>query len=147
MNKEYLNVILADHDEGNLVLFRNILQEFKIQVKVKTFFNGRELMDYLNQDILVPEVVFMSYHLPLKNALQCLSEIKADRKFDPMTTTVYSENLSAEEEEDVFVTGANVLMKKPDNYKDMKKNVTDIISVTWQYHTSGLNKNNFIMKV
>ncbi|NML59045.1 response regulator [Chryseobacterium cheonjiense] len=147
MNKEYLNVILADHDEGNLVLFRNILQEFKIQVKVKTFFNGRELMDYLNQDILVPEVVFMSYHLPLKNALQCLSEIKADRKFDPMTTTVYSENLSAEEEEDVFVTGANVLMKKPDNYKDMKKNVTDIISVSWQYHTSGLNKNNFIMKV
>jgi len=147
MNKEYLNVILADHDEGNLVLFRNILQEFKIQVKVKTFFNGRELMDYLNQDILVPEVVFMSYHLPLKNALQCLSEIKADRKFDPMTTIVYSENLSAEEEEDVFVTGANVLMKKPDNYKDMKKNVTDIISVSWQYHTSGLNKNNFIMKV
>ena len=89
----------------------------------------------------------MSYHLPLKNALQCLSEIKADRKFDPMTTIVYSEKLSAEEEEDVFVTGANVLMKKPDNYNDMKKNVTDIISVTWQYHTSGLNKNNFIMKV
>lgn len=147
MNKEYLNVILADHDEGNLVLFRNILQEFKIQVKVKTFFNGRELMDHLNEHILVPEVVFMNYHLPMKNALQCLGEIKADQKFDPMTTIVYAESLSADEEEYVFVTGANIFMKKPDNYTDMKKNVTDVISVTWQYHTSGLNKNNFIMKV
>jgi hypothetical protein len=60
---------------------------------------------------------------------------------------VYSENISVEDEEKIFVTGANVLMKKPDNYRDMKKNVTDIISITWQYHTSGLNKNNFIMKV
>ncbi len=147
MNKEYLNVILADHDEGNLILFKNILQEFKIQVKVNTFCNGKDLMSYLKENILVPEVVFMNYHLPLKNSLDCLSELKSDHKFDAVTTVVYSENVSAEEEEKIFVTGANVFMKKPDNYTDMKKNITEVISITWQYHTSGLNKNNFIMKV
>jgi response regulator RpfG family c-di-GMP phosphodiesterase len=147
MKKEYLNVLLADDDEGNLILFKNILQEFKIQVKVKTFCNGKDLMIYLNENTVVPEVVFMNYSLPLKNSLECLGEIKSNQKFDPMTIIVFNDNLSSEQEEEAFVTGANVVMKKPDNYRDMKKNITDIISITWQYHTSGLNKNNFIMKV
>jgi hypothetical protein len=38
-------------------------------------------------------------------------------------------------------------MKLPDNYTDMKKKVSEIIAINWQYHTSGFNKNNFIMKV
>jgi hypothetical protein len=29
----------------------------------------------------------------------------------------------------------------------MKKKLTDVIAVNWQYYTSGLNKENFIMKV
>jgi len=147
MNKEYLNAILADPDEGNLILLKNILQEFKIEVKVTVVCSGKGLMDYLEKNKIVPEVVLMNYHLPLKNSLKCLNEIKSNQKFDPMTTIVYGENLSAEEEEEIFVNGANVFMKKPDNYRDMKKKVTDVISITWQYHTSGLNKNNFIMKV
>lgn len=146
MTKEYLNVILADHDEGNLIIFKNILQEIKIQVKVKTFCNGKDLMSDLRENI-VPEVIFINYHLPLKNALECLSEIKSDQKFDAVTTIVYSENVSVETEDKIFISGANIFMKKPDNYRDMKRNITDIISITWQYHTSGLNKNNFIMKV
>lgn len=147
MNKEYLNVILADPDEGNLILLKNILQEFKIQVKVKAFFNGIGLMEYLEAESVVPEVIFMNYHLSPKTSLACLQELKSDQKFDPVTTIVYSKDLSAEEQEKIFVNGANVFMKKPDNYRDMKKKVTDIITISWQYHTSGLNKNNFIMKV
>lgn len=147
MKKEYLNVILADPDEGNLILLKNILQEFKIQVKIKVFSDGKVLMDHLKANAVTPEVLFMNYILPLKSSLQCMHEIKSDRRFDPMTTIVYSGNLSAEEEEEIFINGINVFMKKPDNYRDMKKKVTDIISITWQYHTSGLNKNNFIMKV
>ena len=96
---------------------------------------------------IASEVLFINYYLPLKSCIECLQEIKSDQKFDSMTTIVYSENLSPEEEEEIFVAGANIFMKEPDNYIDMKKKVTDIISITWQYHTSGLNKNNFIMKV
>ena len=50
-------------------------------------------------------------------------------------------------EEELFVKGANILMEIIDNDDDMKKSVNEIMTVNWQYHTSGLNKNNFIMKV
>ncbi|WP_312902460.1 response regulator [Chryseobacterium taichungense] len=147
MNKEYLNIFLADDDEGKLILLEKILRDLKIHSKIKTFSSSNSLLDYLQHNILVPEVLFMNYHIPGKNCLNFLSEIRADRRFDHMITIIYSENLSAEQEEEIFVTGTNVVMKMPDNYKDMKKSVSDIMSVTWQYHTAGLNKNNFIMKV
>lgn len=147
MIKEYLNIILTDADEGNLILLERTLQDFKIPSKVKTFNTGSELMDSLHQNILTAEVLFMDYRIPGKPCLECLSEIRSNPKFDYLTTVIYSENVSPAEEEEIFIAGANVFMKKPDNYRDMKKRVADIISVTWQYYTAGLNKNNFIMKV
>lgn len=148
MNKEYLNVILVDDDEGNQIFFKNIFKDLKVGVKVQIFNNGRDLMNFLNsEDALIPEILFMKYDIPKKNSLECLEEIKIDFRFDQMVNVIYSDELSAGEEEDVFVKGANVFMKKPDNYADMKKVLSEIITINWQYHTSGLNKNNFIMKM
>ncbi|SEW49181.1 CheY chemotaxis protein or a CheY-like REC (receiver) domain [Chryseobacterium wanjuense] len=148
MNKEYLNVILVDDDEGNQIFFKNIFKDLKVGVKVQIFNNGRDLMNFLNsEDALIPEILFMKYDIPKKNSLECLEEIKIDFRFDQMVNVIYSDELSVGEEEDVFVKGANVFMKKPDNYADMKKVLSEIITINWQYHTSGLNKNNFIMKV
>lgn len=148
MNNEYLNVILTDHDEGSHIIFKSIFQDLKIKVKVQTFYNGEELMAYLNSnDAIVPEILFMNYDISPKSSLECLVEIKSDFKFDHIVTAIYSDHLLADDEEEIFVKGANVFMKKPDNYKDMKKILIEIITVNWQYYTSGLNKNNFIMKV
>lgn len=148
MNREYLNVILADNDEGNQVFFRNIFKDLKIGIKVQIFQNGEDLMEYLNsEEAHIPEILFMDYGIPVKNCLEYLQEIKIDFRFDHMVTAVYSDRLSESEIEDVFVNGANIFMKKPDNYSDLKKIISEVVTVNWQYHTSGLNKDNFIMKV
>ncbi|GAA5095484.1 hypothetical protein GCM10023210_28300 [Chryseobacterium ginsengisoli] len=147
MNKEYLNVILTDSDEGIHILFKNVFQDLKINIKVRSFYDGKNLMNYLNdKESSVPEILFVNYDIPEKSSLECLSEIKSNFKFDNMVTAIYSSRLSADEEEDVFLKGANVFMQQPDNYKDLKKSLTEIVIINWQYHTSGLNKNNFIMK-
>ncbi len=148
MTRECLNVVLMDHDEGNHIFFKNIFQDLKIRIKIKVFFSGDDMMNYLKSEkAVVPELVFLNYDIPEKSVLSCLFEIKSCPKLNQMTVAVYSNNLSADEEETIFVKGANVLMKKPDNYKDLKKALTEIVTINWQYHTSGLNKDNFIMKV
>ncbi|WP_415325790.1 response regulator [Chryseobacterium sp. MMS23-Vi53] len=148
MNREYLNVILVDNDEGNQIFFKNIFKDLKIGIKVQVFCNGENLMEYLkSEEAIVPEILFIDFDIPKKNSLECLHEIKANAKFDQMITTIYSDRLSEAEIEDVFVKGANIFMKKPDNYTELKKVISEVVTVNWQYQTSGLNKNNFIMKV
>lgn len=148
MNKEYLNIITADDDEGNIIFFKNIFKGLKIGVKSQCFSNGEDLMGYLTScGAIIPEMVFIKYDIPGKKMMECLEEIKTDPKFRDIVITVYTDQISESEVEEIFVNGANVFMKKPDTYEGLKKAVTEIITINWQYHTSGLNKDSFIMKV
>jgi CheY-like chemotaxis protein len=148
MNKEYLNVILVDNGEENRIFFKKVFKDLKVGIKIQIFENDENLMEYLNSEqAVIPEILFMKKEIPKKNSLECLEEIKTDFRFDNMVIAIYSDNLSAAEEEEIFVKGANIVMRKPENYDDMKKVLSEIVTINWQYHTSGLNKNNFIMKV
>ncbi|MDH6252614.1 CheY-like chemotaxis protein [Chryseobacterium sp. H1D6B] len=148
MNKEYLNVLLADNDKTSQIVFKNIFKDLKIGLKIQTFSNGEDLMEYLNnEEVQVPEIVFMSHNIPNKSSLEYLEKIRMDPRFSNMVTAVYSEDLSEEEVEDIFVKGANVYIKKKDDYNALKKVISEVITINWQYHSSGLNKDNFIMRV
>ncbi|GAB0155801.1 hypothetical protein CHRYSEOSP005_10630 [Chryseobacterium sp. Alg-005] len=148
MNKEYLNVIVADHEEGNLLCIRDILKDLKIDVKIQMFWNGAELMEYLNnENNIVPEVLFIAYNLTEKSGLECLEKIKPESRFDNMVNVIYSDQFSDEEIDEAFVKGANICLKSPNDYNAFKKVLTEVMTVNWQYHTSGMNKDNFIMKV
>jgi hypothetical protein len=148
MTRDFLNVILMDHDERNHILFENIFKDHKIRIKSQIFFSLEEVMNYLNsENALIPEILFINYEPPHAFALDCLDEFRSSRKFSHMTTVVHSDGLLPAEEEEIFIKGTNIMMKRPDNYKDLKNSLTEIITINWQYHTSGLNKDNFIMKV
>ncbi|AZA79382.1 response regulator [Chryseobacterium sp. G0186] len=148
MNKEFLNVIVTDNDENTLIFFKTIFKELKISIKVQCFSNGKNLMEYLNNDdAVVPEIVFINYSIPGKNSLECIDEIKIQPKFSNMVTTIYYDQITENEIEDIFVKGTNICMKKPADFEKLKKVLADIITINWQYHTSGLNRDHFILKV
>ena len=148
MNKEYLNVITVDDDEGNIIFFKNIFKDLKIGVKSQCFYQGDDLMKYLNSSgVIVPEVVFIKYDIPGKSWMECLREIKINPRFSNIVIAVYGGQISENEIEEIFVNGANIFMKKAETYEGLKKSLTEIITINWQYHSSGLNKDSFIMKV
>lgn len=148
MNKEYLNVIAADDDEGNIIFFKNIFRDLKVGVKSQCFSNGDDLMKYLSSsDVIIPEVIFIKYDIPGKSCMKCLREIKINPRFSNIVLAVYAQQISENEIEEIFVNGANIFMRKPETYDGLKKSLTEIITINWQYHSSGLNKDNFIMKI
>lgn len=148
MNKEYLNVIAVDHDEGNIIFFKNIFKDLKIGVKSQCFPDGEDLMKYLKDcGAIIPEVVFIRYDISGKNAMECLKEIKADPKFSNIVIVMYAQQISEAEIEEIFVSGANIFMRKQETYEGLKKSITEVMTINWQFHSSGLNKDNFIMKV
>lgn len=148
MTKDYLNIILVEEDEGKRIFFENIFKDSKIAVKANTFQSIKCIMDLLSeQDISVPEMLWINKDMIQKGAHEILSELKSDAKFNTMIIVIYSENFKNQDEEEFLVRGANIVMKLPENYKDMKKVVNEIITINWQYYTSGFNRNNFIMKL
>ncbi|ESU20985.1 two-component system response regulatory protein [Flavobacterium cauense R2A-7] len=148
MNKEYIHIILADDDEDDRLFFTDAFSELKISTKVSTFNDGVELMNYLNDsESVLPNILFLDLNMPKKNGIECLHEIKSNSRFDDIAIAIYSTSSSEEDIEETFVLGANIYIKKPSDFASLKKILSDVISINWQYHTSGLNKDNFLLRL
>lgn len=148
MNKEYIHIILADDDEDDRLFFTDAFNELKISTKVSTFNDGVELMNYLNDsESVLPNILFLDLNMPKKNGIECLREIKSNNRFDDIAIAIYSTSSSEEDIEETFVIGANIYIKKPSDFTSLKKILSDVVSINWQYHTSGLNKDNFLLRL
>lgn len=148
MHTDYIHIILADDDEDDRLFFTDAFSELKINTKVHTYNDGIELMNYLNSDdAVLPQVLFLDLNMPKKNGIECLHEIKSNKKFDDIAIAIYSTSSSEEHIEETFVSGANIYIKKPNDFDTLKKVLSDVVAINWQYHTSGLNKDNFLLRM
>ncbi len=148
MTAEYINICLADDDQDDRLFFTEAFDELKINTMVTTFNDGVELMNYLNgADPVLPNVLFLDLNMPKKNGVECLLEIKKNEKFNDIAIAIYSTSSSEEHIEETFINGANIYIKKPSDFETLKKILAEVVTLNWQYHTSGLNKDNFLMRM
>jgi len=148
MEKDYIHILLADDDEDDRLFFTDAFDELKMKTKVQTYNDGVELMEYLkSENSVLPHVLFLDLNMPKKNGIECLHEIKADKRFDDIAIAIYSTSSSEEHIEETFVNGANIYIKKPNDFNTLKKVLSDVVTINWQYHTSGLNKDNFLLRM
>lgn len=143
-----MKIALADDDEDDRLFFTDAFEELKIDTKVMTFNDGVFLMDYLNSEAAVlPNVLFLDLNMPRKSGIECLKDIKADKRFNDISIAIYSTSASEEDIEKTFVMGANIYIKKPSDFASLKKVLSEVVTINWQYHTNGLNRDNFLLRL
>ena len=148
MLKDFTLITLADDDVDDRLLFTDAFDELKINTVVNTFNNGQLLMDHLNNpESVLPHIIFLDLNMPIKNGMECLAEIKQNDRFKDIAIAIYSTSSSEEDVENTFVLGANVYIKKPSDFNTLKEVLNDVVTVNWQYYTSGLNKDNFLLRL
>lgn len=147
MRPSPLHIMLADDDEDDRLFFIEAFSEVKTKYNITTFVDGSQLMNYLTSDNPLPDIIFLDLNMPRKSGIDCLKEIKGNKELKNITVAIYSTSSSEEDIEKTFVTGANVYIKKPSDFTQLKKILTDIIHINWQYITDGLNKDSFILSI
>ena len=148
MNDNALHILLADDDEDDRLFFKDALDEVKVKTVVTTVNDGVELMNYLNKpDVRLPNVVFLDLNMPMKGGMECLKEIRSDSRLKGLSIAIYSTSASEEDIEETFVKGANIYIKKPNDFNELKRVLGEVVSINWHYHTSGLNKENFLLSI
>lgn len=143
-----LNILLADDDEDDRLLFKDAFGEIKIKTNVQMVNDGVQLMHHLNNpELNLPDIVFLDLNMPLKNGFECLAEIRSAKRLKDLSVAIYSTSGSDEDIEETFVKGANVYIKKPNDFSVLKKILGEVITINWQYHTSGLNRDTFLLSL
>lgn len=148
MQNNALSILLADDDEDDRLFFKDAFEEIKIQTNLEFVHDGMQLMDFLsNPESQLPDILFLDLNMPKKTGKECLAEIKKTEHLKDIIIAIYSTSSSEEDIEDTFIQGANIYIKKPSDFNTLKKIVNEVITVNWHYHTSGLNRDNFLLRL
>ncbi len=148
MNKENLHIVLADDDEDDRLLFKKAMENLKVNTDLTLFNEGQQLMDYLHAlDTKLPEVIFLDLNMPVKNGMDCLKEIRNNSCFNDISVAIYSTSSSERDIEETFINGANIYINKPNSFGKLKEAIARVIDMNWQYHTSKLVKDNFLLRI
>jgi CheY-like chemotaxis protein len=143
-----LHIMLADDDEDDRLFFEEAFEEVKIKHDITTFGDGEQLMAHLNDaGNPLPDIIFLDLNMPRKSGMECLKEIRANERLKKISVAIYSTSSSEQDIEDTFVAGANVYIRKPNDFNMLKKVLSDVVHINWQYIVDGLNKDSFILSL
>ncbi len=148
MNTKPLSILLADDDEDDRLFFKDALEECRVKTMVETVNDGIELMNLLlEESTVLPHILFLDLNMPRKNGIECLEDIRKSDRLKHITVAIYSTSGAERDIEDTFVKGANVYIRKPNDFNELRNVLENVLSTKWQFHTSGLNKDTFLLNV
>jgi CheY-like chemotaxis protein len=140
--------MLADDDEDDRLVFQEAFEEVKIKYNLTTFSDGNRLMHHLADDNNpLPDIIFLDLNMPRKSGMECLKEIRTNERIKDISVAIYSTSSSEKDIEDTFVAGANVYIQKPNDFDELKRILTNVIHINWQYIIDGFNKDSFILSL
>ncbi|TDH20853.1 response regulator [Segetibacter sp. 3557_3] len=139
------HIVMADDDEDDFEFFRSAAEKACRPLKVSHAANWIELTRYLDREPM-PDLVFLDLNMPVKNGLECLQLIRADRKYDGVGVFIYSTSSAKKDIEDTYKHNANHYIVKPDKYEEISRLVETICEMDAETLKERPEKSNYIMK-
>ncbi|OQP67645.1 response regulator [Niastella populi] len=121
MTIQVRNIILADDDEDDCLLFQDVILDLHIIANIITVQNVEKLLQILaNNSNEVPEVIFLDMNMPLRDGMECLKEIRKTPHLKNVPVIMISTSSHSQTVEEAFNEGANLFIRKPDSFKKFR---------------------------
>ena len=146
--KQQIRVMLADDDEDDRLLFREAVESLSLSIQLVTVDHGKELIEYLeNPDNPAPDMIFMDLNMPYLSGLECLPMIRKIRNFQNVPIAIYSTSSAKHDVEESLVRGANIYIKKPNEFAKLQEIIRKAVHINWQYIHSDFDSETFVMSL
>lgn len=150
-DQDPFHILLADDDADDRQFFSEAIHELKLQHTLTVFRDGRELMEHLESpardDEDFPHILFLDLNMPYMTGFDCLRAIRKNPKFNNLSVAIYSTSSSEKDIEETFIGGANIYIRKPNDFATLKKVIKDVVNMNFQFHSSGMNLETFLFSI
>ncbi|MEH6680300.1 MAG: response regulator [Sediminicola sp.] len=123
MDKMEFRLLVADDDEDDLELFNEALADLDSSTLLVTVRNGIQLMEHLSERPSgdLPDILFLDLNMPLKDGLECLSEIRSMDGLRDLPIVIFSTSLDMDMADILYKKGAHFYIQKPNEFAALKK--------------------------
>ena len=122
-------ILLADDDPDDCLLFEEVLHELGIERKPIVVNNGEELINYLKDAVLLPDILFLDINMPLKDGIAALQEIKSDKTLKQLPVIMLSTTRHPGTVQVAYNLGASLYACKPNGYSQSINLIQKILSL------------------
>lgn len=147
MDTEKLYILLAEDDQDDRRFFKKVFDSLnpKISHSLSMVEDGNELMSYLDDSFVLPHIIFLDINMPGKSGMECLREIRSNPRLRETAVAMYSSMSSDATIEKAFIAGANIFIKKPNDFDKLRKILCEVTYINWQYVTDGLDRESYMI--
>lgn len=144
MISQNINILLADDDKSDCLLFKDALEELPITAQLTIVHNGEQVMEELTKkETKLPDVLFLDLNMPRKNGFATLGEIKRDTGLQKLPVIMFSTSSDMETVKRVYRDAAHYYICKPVDFSQLKKVIYEALTLIMQENNSLPLKNNF----
>ncbi len=143
-----LNLLLADDDEDDRLLFEEAFSEVAQNSTLTLTKDGKELLAYLsNPQSVMPDIIFLDLNMPIINGYKCLEEIRENNSLNNIFIVMNTTTASHKEISRVFEQGANLFLIKPNSYNDLKKSIEKIMELDFKKLMQSKHRESFVFNL
>ncbi|MGZ3883928.1 MAG: response regulator [Bacteroidia bacterium] len=119
------SVFIADDDKDDQMFICSAFEELGIDIVLKTFENGKLLLDYFVKNKIDPEskgcnFVLLDLNMPVLDGMQTLRRLRTTRELDTLPVVILSTSNRAKDVDAAFQYMANGYICKPLKCSDYK---------------------------
>ncbi|HLO56537.1 MAG TPA: response regulator [Saprospiraceae bacterium] len=146
MIPENINILLADDDKADCLLFKDALEELPVSAILTIVHNGEELMEEISKkEGKMPDVLFLDLNMPRKNGFASLGEIKRNTELEKLPVIIISTASNEEMVKNVFNNAAHYYICKPADFSQLKKVIYEALVLITQKNNPLPLKDKFII--
>ncbi len=133
MITQNINILLADDDNADCLLFKEALEELPVTASLTIVNNGEQLLEELTGNgSKLPDVLFLDLNMPLKSGFVSLGEIKRSIKLQSLPVVIFSTASGQETVKSVFRDAAHYYICKPSDFSQLKKVIYEALTLVTQ---------------
>ncbi|MBO9633325.1 MAG: response regulator [Chitinophagaceae bacterium] len=123
------DIMLAEDDSDDVEIFDLGLKGVNFPYLLRHAENGDVLFIMLKDKL--PYILFLDIHMPCKDGIACIIEIRKNRDYDKMPVIMYTSEISKRIIEEAYRNGANLYLAKTNTIAELTEKLRKIFSIDW----------------
>lgn len=136
------NLIIADDDEDDQSMMKDIIFDYSSMIEITSITDGKKLMEQLSNEDL-PDLLLMDLNMPYKTGIQCLTEIRSDKRLKTIPVVIISTSKNRDDIDICFTLGAELFYSKSCDFTSYKELIHSILDIDWKFFVRAKNREEF----
>lgn len=120
-------VLYAEDDPEDIEVFCEAIRTIDSKIVCQTVTDGINLFSFLENTIVLPDLIFLDINMPLMNGRDCLIRLKNSKDYQSIPVIMYTTSTRAVDRDELKRLGASDYFIKPSTFSEIYELLRDVL--------------------